>query len=211
MNSIFKKLLAVCLLLSVMLIACSCGGSNNNSGDGNTENGGSGSGDDATDKATYKVTVVDQDNKPLAGATVEISVSSIKHSATTDNTGVATFTNVKKLPYSAKVTLNGYAAGKSSYSFALESTELKVELTKKVTYKITVVDTAGSPLAGANVQLCVGDICKLPVATGDDGVATFANFDEANYTIKVTFDGNTYEVPYGFEEGSYELTVEFAK
>ena len=201
MNSILKKILVACLLLGVMLIACSCNDSGDTGGEGN----------ESENKATYKVTVVDQDNKALAGATVEISVASIKHSATTDGNGVATFADVTKLPYDAKVTLSGYGSSKSSYSFDLGSTELKVTMTKKATYKITVVDQADAPIVGATVQLCVGDICKLPTTTGADGVATFTNFDEADYTIKVTFDNYTYEVPYGFEEGSYALTVKFTK
>ena len=35
----------------------------------------------------------------------------------------------------------------------------------KPTYKITVVDQDGNPVEGAFVQLCNGDLCKMPVAT----------------------------------------------
>ena len=80
----------------------------------------------------------------------------------------------------------------------------------KVIYKVTVVDGEGNALAGAFVQLCVGDICKLPSATDTEGVATF-EFDEAEYTVKVNLDGYTGEASYTFPEGSAELTITLTK
>lgn len=80
----------------------------------------------------------------------------------------------------------------------------------KVIYKVTVVDGEGNALAGAFVQLCVGDICKLPSATDAEGVATF-EFDEAEYTVKVNLDGYTGEASYTFPEGSAELTITLTK
>ena len=79
-----------------------------------------------------------------------------------------------------------------------------------VTYTVTVVDENNAPLAGATVQLCVGDLCRLPGFTNDDGVASF-KFDEADYTVKVTLAGYTGEVEYHFAAGSTELTVQLTK
>ena len=76
-----------------------------------------------------------------------------------------------------------------------------------VTYKVTVVDENGAPLSGATVQLCVGDICRLPSVTNADGVATF-NFDKADYTVKVTLAGYTGEAEYRFDANSTELKVQ---
>lgn len=89
-----------------------------------------------------------------------------------------------------------------------ESSETETTAAKpsKVTYTVTVVDEEGNPLSGATVQLCVGDLCKLPSHTNAQGVATF-EFDEAEYTVKVTLAGYTGESYYEFSEGSYELTV----
>jgi hypothetical protein len=53
------------------------------------------------------------------------------------------------------------------------------------------------------VQLCVGDICKLPVVTGADGIAILET-EKADYTIKI----NGVEVPDRFSEGSFELTIQ---
>ena len=80
----------------------------------------------------------------------------------------------------------------------------------RVTYKVTVTDENGAPLSGATVQLCVGDICRLPAPTGADGVATFT-FDPDNYTVKVTLSGYTGEASYTFPADSTELTVQLTK
>ena len=80
----------------------------------------------------------------------------------------------------------------------------------KVTYTVTVVDENGAPLSGATVQLCVGDQCMLPVATGANGIATF-ELDEAEYTVKVTLNGYTGEASYSFDQGSTELSVQLTK
>ena len=84
----------------------------------------------------------------------------------------------------------------------------------KVVYTITVTDEAGNPIPGTWVQLCLQSC--VPMMTTEQGVATFANMDEADYDVKfltvptgyvnpVDADGNP--VVYHFEEGSYELTL----
>ena len=80
----------------------------------------------------------------------------------------------------------------------------------RVTYTVTVVDENNAPIAGATVQMCVGDLCRLPALTGADGVASFL-FDPDNYTVKVTIKGYIYEASYTFAEGSTELTVQLTK
>lgn len=87
-----------------------------------------------------------------------------------------------------------------------EATESTTSKPSKVTYVVTVVDDDGNPLSGATVQLCVGDLCKLPSPTNAEGVATF-EYDAAEYTVKVTLSGYSGEASYTFPEGSSELTV----
>ena len=79
-----------------------------------------------------------------------------------------------------------------------------------VTYTVTVVDENNAPLAGATVQLCVGDICRLPVPTNAQGVAT-VTADKGDYTVKVTLAGYTGEPSYSFAADSTELTVQLTK
>lgn len=78
-----------------------------------------------------------------------------------------------------------------------------------VTYKVTVVDEAGAPIAGAMVQICL-DTC-LPGMTNAEGVAEY-QVAEADY--KVSFlalpEGYTYtteETEFYFESGSTEMTI----
>ena len=79
-----------------------------------------------------------------------------------------------------------------------------------VTYTVTVVDENGAAISGATVQLCVGDICRLPSVTNNEGVASF-KFDEADYIVKVTLKGYTGEAYYAFPTGKTELTVQLTK
>lgn len=79
-----------------------------------------------------------------------------------------------------------------------------------VTYKVTVVDENNAPLAGATVQLCVGDLCRLPSPTDANGVATF-EFLPDDYTVKVTLAGYTGEASYTFPADSTELTVQLTQ
>jgi len=79
------------------------------------------------------------------------------------------------------------------------------------TYTVTVVDENGAPLSGAAVQLCVGDLCKLPKFTGSDGEISF-DFEPADYKVKVTLAGYTCDAEgYSFPEGETELTVTMTK
>ena len=80
----------------------------------------------------------------------------------------------------------------------------------RITYTVTVVDENNAPLSGATVQMCVGDLCRLPALTRENGVASFF-FDPDNYTVKVTLKGYTGETSYTFAADSTELTVQLTK
>ena len=80
----------------------------------------------------------------------------------------------------------------------------------RVTYTVTVVDESGAPLPGAEVQLCVGDSCRLPVPTNAQGIATVTT-NKDDYTVKVTLNGYTGEASYTFAADSLELTVQLTK
>ena len=209
-NSMFRRVIAMCLLICVLALAVSCSVEepidDNTPG---TEENGANTGDS---KATYKVTVVDQANEPLKGAIVELyEGSTCKTLALTKADGVVSFADTDRANYTVKVTLNGYT-GETSYSFAANSTELTVQLTKnqnqsssKTTYTVTLVDMNNQPIVGTNVQICDETGCKLPIATDANGVATF-ELDPADYTVKIPdLTGDTY---YYFPSNSTELTIQ---
>ena len=81
-----------------------------------------------------------------------------------------------------------------------------------VTYTVTVVDQDGAPVVGVYVQMCVGDLCKLPMPTNANGVVVFEDFDPADYSVKVNGAiGYTVEESYHFAADSTELTITLTK
>ena len=80
----------------------------------------------------------------------------------------------------------------------------------RITYTVTVVDEAGNPIEGVEVQICDGDRCLMPEFTGADGKVSFkttsGNFEAL---IKDAPAGYTYDATQyiPFPEGATELTV----
>ena len=85
-----------------------------------------------------------------------------------------------------------------------EKTEEATEDNGLTTYKITVVDAEGNPVANVHVQLCQGEICRLPVPTGADGVALI-EVEADDYTAKALYNGGETD-SYEFDENN-ELTI----
>ena len=84
----------------------------------------------------------------------------------------------------------------------------------KITYTVIVKDQNGDVVAGAAVQMCDADTCKMPTATNAEGVATF-NYDPSNYyvTVQEAPEGYTCdpEQKFYFEGDATELTVTITK
>ena len=85
-----------------------------------------------------------------------------------------------------------------------EETDAATEDNGLTTYKITVVDAEGTPVANIPVQLCQGEICRLPVPTGADGVALI-EVEADDYTAKALYNGGETD-SYEFDENN-ELTI----
>ena len=82
-----------------------------------------------------------------------------------------------------------------------------------VQYKVTVKDQNGDPVKEAAVQMCIGDRCKLPVFTDDNGVALF-DVEEADYSVKFNLIPEGYAEDsnvYAFEDESRELVITLTK
>ncbi len=82
----------------------------------------------------------------------------------------------------------------------------QVDYSQIKAYKVKVVDPDGKPVAGVRVQICKGEDCMQPIATGADGVAVLeykgAAYPEAIYEIHLqnvpdgyTFDNTKYKTP----------------
>ena len=141
-NTFLKLIAIVCILTSVLLIACSCKQEPQNNQESNTTS------TQATDPEStptepvtepvteppftgviYKVTVVDENNAPLANAMIQLCNEGLcGMPGFTDANGVATFEYDEPDNYTVKVTLTGYT-GEAEYSFPANSTELTVQLT----------------------------------------------------------------------------------
>ena len=141
-NTFLKLIAIVCILTSVLLIACSCKQEPQNNQESNTTS------TQATDPEStptepvtepvteppftgviYKVTVVDENNAPLANAMIQLCNEGLcGMPGFTDSNGVATFEYDEPDNYTVKVTLTGYT-GEAEYSFPANSTELTVQLT----------------------------------------------------------------------------------
>ena len=141
-NTFLKLIAIVCILTSVLLIACSCKQEPQNNQESNTTS------TQATDPEStptepvtepvteppftgviYKVTVVDENNAPLANAIIQLCNEGLcGMPGFTDANGVATFEYDEPDNYTVKVTLAGYT-GEAEYSFPANSTELTVQLT----------------------------------------------------------------------------------
>lgn len=88
----------------------------------------------------------------------------------------------------------------------------------KVTYTVTVKDQDGNPIAGVEAQICVGDVCKKPNVTGEDGVVKFSMDDPGDSTVSLQInEGGSpegYEYPtekIAIEAGQTEITVTLNK
>ncbi len=165
----------------------------------------------AVEKATYTVKVVDEKNKPIAGATVAMG----DKTAVTDAKGVAVF-QLPEGDYTAYIALpDGYASDSISYTFAQGKTELTVPAYKdensdtpdpnKMDYTVLVTNN-GQAVSGASVVFSsVEDgAVKAMVSTNSKGKAV-ANLLKGDYKVQVV--GNFIENENYLSEGSPSVTV----
>lgn len=76
----------------------------------------------------------------------------------------------------------------------------------KVTYTVIVKDSEGNPVVGVYVQICKENAtCFMPVATDDNGVATWRLEDASDYYGCVTADVEGVSKVY-FKD-NYEVTL----
>lgn len=78
-----------------------------------------------------------------------------------------------------------------------------------VTYKVTVVDEGGNPIAGAMVQICL-ETC-FPGVTNEEGVAEYtvaeADYKVSFLSLPAGYTYSTEEQEFYFEDGATEMTI----
>lgn len=77
-----------------------------------------------------------------------------------------------------------------------------------VTYTITIVNEVGAPVAGVEAQICVGDICKKPQVTNEDGVVTFKIDAPGDDEIKLQINRGPEGYEYLGENGKIAMDAE---
>lgn len=77
---------------------------------------------------------------------------------------------------------------------------------EKVTYIVTVKDGEGNPIAGVEAQICVGDVCKKPNVTGEDGTVKFTMDAPGDATVSLQI--NEGGSPAGYEYPASKITIE---
>lgn len=79
-----------------------------------------------------------------------------------------------------------------------------------VEYKITVLYPDGTPAAGVKVQLCLDDLCQMPVSTDENGVAIYRMPEADGYKVKLTkkLDGYVHDDYIYYESGAKEITIQ---
>ncbi len=216
--NICKYLALICLALSILITLCACNPTGNETNGTTASNQNDTTAPDADETTTpaedetdapsaakaYKITVLDPNGAPFVGAFITCA-DDASIMAITDATGTA--------PVTAKeaYTLNIAAGSYGNVTVTLASdTNVTVNLTLaddgKVEYTVKVMDENGKGIEDVKVQLCVGDLCQLPVHTDASGVAV-VRAEEDHYTVKITKDGYISEDAYMFSMGSHELKV----
>ena len=78
----------------------------------------------------------------------------------------------------------------------------------KVTYTVKVVDANGAPVAGAAVQFCDDNGCRMPVATNAEGIVTLTEA-ESNFhvTLASVPEGYAADTTEYYFDGAFELTI----
>lgn len=81
------------------------------------------------------------------------------------------------------------------------------------TYTIIVLYPDGTPVADVDVQICLGDLCYMPVTTDANGMATYRLAEQEGYKTKLTKTPDGYEIVdyIYFEAGVTEITIQLVE
>ena len=186
-------LMLISILTALSLVSCGDGGAN----DGGKENN---DGEHQNNTVTYTITVLDADT-PVVGANVFFMKVSDggKKFVTTDSFGKATFTADKGVMYMGGIlSASGYTGIDTTPQTFPADKNLTINLSAaedsdKETYTIYVKDSAGEPVAGIKVQMCIkGGQCK-PVGTTDAEGKIVVLESDAEWQAQITGESEYHD------------------
>ena len=150
---------------------------------------------------TYTVTVKDDSGRAVAGVEVGLDVTGAADVvyATTDNSGVATFTvDTDKTNRRIEAFIEDYAemyklGDNDAHVFAQGEKSCTLGLVELDAYYVYATDKDGNALAGVQIQACTEHDCKEAKITGADGLVVFYSDTILEYATVNT-------VPAGYEK-----------
>ncbi len=186
-------------------------------GDGEGTEGNNGT--DSTDapganNTAYTVTIVDNENNPVAGATIMITNSSdVFVNGTTDANGkFSSDTNGSNLGVMIVNLPDGYdkpatVSGAMHATFG-ESKSITITVNKKVnvtvTYTVKIVDQDNNAVVGAELQLCPNGTCLSDkFVTNDSGVCTKDLSPDLPVDVKIVSLPEGYTKPEAVDANGY--------
>lgn len=151
---------------------------------------------------TYTVTVKDDSGRAVAGVEVALDVMGAADLAyaTTDGSGVATFTvDTDKMNRRIEAYIDVYAemyklGDNDSHVFTQGEKSCTLGLVELDAYYVYATDKDGNALAGVQIQACTpSGMCMAGKTTGADGLVVFYSDTALGYAT-------VNEVPTGFEK-----------
>jgi PKD repeat protein len=137
------------------------------------------------------VTVRDDLNAPVSGATVGVTIGTVTRQGTTDALGQVTLSDLPLGSASIEVTKTGYVSGTATATVVAGATStVNARIVRRVgSLSVTVVEnTLGDPIAGADVS-AASDGRTIAAVTGLDGVALLSGIPTGTASITVAADG----------------------
>lgn len=198
----FKKIISL-LMIATMLVCSLISCNDPDEGDPCTHidtdnNGVCDTCKDGLPTVTYTVTVKDDSNQPVAGVEVGLDVTGAADVvyATTDNSGVATFTvDTNKTNRRIEAFIEDYdekykLGDNDAHTFAQGERSCTLGLVELDAYYIYAKDSLGDAVAGVHIQACTSNgTCKPFKITNEEGYVVFYGSDLAYATVIDTPNG----------------------
>jgi hypothetical protein len=143
------------------------------------------------------VTVQDDLNAPVPGATVGVTIGTVTRQGTTDASGLVTLSDLPLGSASIEVTKSGYVNGTATATVVAGVTRtVNVRIVRRVgSLSVTVVEnTLSDPIPGAAVS-AESDGRTIAAVTGSNGVAALSGIPTGTASITVTAAGFLPEAP----------------